>query len=130
MKILIANTILYCRNWDATRHFYREVLELTPSHEQEDWFIEFRLNERAHLSIADASRCTIEPGDGRGLTLSFFVKDLDEAHAHFAHHGLEPGPIKDRHNWRAPYFFIRDPENNRIEFWSNRRGAGVQEDAR
>lgn len=118
MQLLSANTILYCRHWDLSRRFYREVMGLTPTHEQGDWFIEFRVNERAHLSIADASRCTIEPADGKGLTLSFFVKDLREAHAHFVAHGLQPDPIRDRHDWRAPYFFVRDPEGNRIEFWS------------
>lgn len=128
MQILTANTILYCRHWDASRHFYREIMGLESSHEQGEWFIEFRLNERAHLSIADASRCTIEPADGKGLTLSFFVKDLHATREHFLAHGLQPDPIKDRHSWRAPYFFVRDPEGNRIEFWSVARRGTSQTD--
>jgi predicted Fe-Mo cluster-binding NifX family protein len=31
---------------------------------------------------------------------------------------LNPSPIRS-HAWRAPYFFIYDPEGNRIELWND-----------
>lgn len=117
MKILAANTILYCRHWEQTRHFYRDVLQLASSFQKDDWFIEFSVNGAAHLSIADAKRCTLAPGDGVGITLSFFVQDLQATHALFAQHGIATTDIKAQ-GWRAPYFYVHDPEHTRIEFWT------------
>ncbi len=117
MKILAANTIIYCKHWQESVHFYREVLQLTTSFQKDDWFIEFVVNGAAHLSIADAARCTIPPGSGVGLTLSFFVQDLRAAEATFKEHNIETTPIKAQ-GWRAPYFYVYDPEGTRIEFWT------------
>ena len=117
MKIIAANTIIYCRNWEQTRHFYRDVLNLDISFQKDEWFIEFSVNGAAHLSIADAARCTIPAGDGVGLTLSFFVQDLRAAQAVFSGHGIETTEIKAQ-GWRAPYFYVHDPEGVRIEFWT------------
>jgi catechol 2,3-dioxygenase-like lactoylglutathione lyase family enzyme len=117
MDILAANTILYCRHWAQSVHFYRDVLKLAISFQKEDWFIEFKVSGAAHLSIADASRCSIPAGDGAGLTLSFFVEDLVAAQAVFTDHDIATTPIKAQ-GWRAPYFYVYDPEGTRIEFWA------------
>ena len=117
MKILAANTIIYCRNWEQSRHFYRDVLNLETSFSKDDWFIEFSVNGAAHLSIADAKRCTIAPGDGAGITLSFFVQDLQSVQALFAGHDIPATEIRAE-GWRAPYFYVHDPEGTRIEFWT------------
>lgn len=117
MKILAANTIIYCRHWEQTRHFYRDVLKLDISFQKDEWFIEFSVNGPAHLSIADASCCTIKPGDGVGLTLSFFVQDLRAAQDIFTANGISTTEIKAQ-GWRAPYFYVHDPEGTRIEFWT------------
>ena len=53
-----ANTILYCRRWEATVAFYRDPLRLPVTHHT-DWFVEFHLAAASYLSIADASRATI-----------------------------------------------------------------------
>lgn len=118
MQILSANTILYCRNWRDSLRFYRDVLQLAVSYARGDWFVELRVSEGAHLSLADAARCTIVPGEGKGLTLSFQVADLVGTHATLREAGYAPGPLSERHSWRAPYFFIHDPEGNRVEFWT------------
>jgi len=39
--------------------------------------VEFRLSDKSYLSIADTKKATIEDVDGRGVTLSFQVQDLD-----------------------------------------------------
>lgn len=117
MKILAANTIIYCKNWPDSVHFYRDVLKLAISFQKDDWFIEFVVNGAAHLSIADAARCTIPPGSGVGLTLSFFVQDLRAAQATFTEHNVASTEIKAQ-GWRAPYFYVHDPEGTRIEFWT------------
>lgn len=117
MKILAANTIIYCKHWPDSVHFYRDVLQLGISFQKDDWFIEFVVNGAAHLSIADAARCTIPPGGGIGLTLSFFVQDLRATEAIFKEHNIATTPIKAQ-GWRAPYFYVNDPEGTRIEFWT------------
>jgi catechol 2,3-dioxygenase-like lactoylglutathione lyase family enzyme len=125
MKIFAANTILYCQHWDATRRFYRDILQLNISFQREDWFLEFSVNGAAHLSIADATRCTIMPARGLGLTLSFLVQDLASAQAVFSTASIATTPIKAS-GWRAPYFYVHDPEGTRIEFWS-RAAQGPQQ---
>ncbi len=117
MKILAANTIIYCKNWRESVHFYRDVLQLGISFQKDDWFIEFVVNGAAHLSIADAARCTIASSSGVGLTLSLFVQDLRAAEALFKQHNITTTEIKAK-GWRAPYFYVHDPEGTRIEFWT------------
>lgn len=126
MKILAANTIIYCRHWPESVRFYKDVLQLAISFRKDDWFIEFSVNGAAHLSIADAARCTIAPGAGVGLTLSFFVQDLPGAQAVFQQHGIATTAIKAQ-GWRAPYFYVNDPEGTRIEFWTRHLGSKESE---
>ena len=70
--LLRANTILYCRAWAATVAFYRHLLGLPVGFEN-DWFVEFRLNDGAYLSIADARRASIAAVAGQGITLAWQI---------------------------------------------------------
>lgn len=117
LNIKSANTIIYCSNWNACKRFYSEVLKLEIRFQKDDWFIEYKLRNGSCLSIADETRCTIDPALGKGLTLSFFVDNLEELHRYFEEHKVEVTAIKTN-SWRAPFFFARDPDGNRIEFWS------------
>jgi catechol 2,3-dioxygenase-like lactoylglutathione lyase family enzyme len=118
IQISAANTILYCAHWQATERFYRHALGFEESFSREDWFVEFRIGEGCHLSIADEAKCTVKAARGAGITLSFKVEALAEVHRYCTEQGLEPSPIRS-HSWRAPYFFIYDPEGNRIELWTD-----------
>ena len=69
MKIKAANTILYCKKWRETVEFYRDGLKLL-SLSSTDWFVEFKLNESARLSVANETRASVKSGDGRGVTIS------------------------------------------------------------
>lgn len=111
-----ANTILYCRHWSATVAFYRHLLELPVSFEN-DWFVEFQLNEGAYLSIADASRASIAAVAGQGITLAWQVRDLTHLHAHLAAANAPVTPIRRR--WGAWVFYCHDPEGHRLEFWDD-----------
>lgn len=115
----LSNTILYCEHWQETRDFYQHTLGLKPRFSKDDWFIELQVNDGAHLSIADASRCSIAPGQGVGLTLSLKTPDLTALHRYLREKGLKPGPMVDK-SWREPFFYVHDPEGNRIEFWTAR----------
>jgi catechol 2,3-dioxygenase-like lactoylglutathione lyase family enzyme len=109
------NTILYCRNWDDTVKFYRDVLELNVNLETE-WLVEFQLIDNSFLSIANAAFTSIQSSKGSGITLSFQVENIDLAHRRLREIGIETGPIKVI--WGSRAFYILDPEGHRIELWS------------
>ena len=109
------NTILYCRNWQTTIEFYRDVLKLRVNYETE-WLVEFRLVDNAYLSIANADGTSIQSSNGNGITLSFQVESVDVAHRQLRDLGIKAGPIKPI--WGARAFYIYDPEGHRVELWS------------
>jgi catechol 2,3-dioxygenase-like lactoylglutathione lyase family enzyme len=110
------NTILYCRRWRQTVDFYRADLGLAVL-ARRDWFVEFALGADAALSVADASRTTIDPVDGQGITLSWRVADLAATRNRLVDNGLEPTPV--RRVWDAVACYLFDPEGHRIELWSD-----------
>lgn len=114
-KILRTNTILYCRHWLPTVVFYRDVLKLTVNHET-DWMVEFRLSDNSYLSIADAKRATVGHANGKGITLSFQIHDVNSIKSQLKASGIETSDI--RLAWDAQAFYIHDPEGHRIEFWA------------
>jgi catechol 2,3-dioxygenase-like lactoylglutathione lyase family enzyme len=111
-----ANTILYARRWEESVAFYRDRLGFAVAF-RNDWFVEFRLTPTAYLSVADQSRTTMASGDGKGITLSFRIDDLQAAHRAFIKDRLEPTAIRTQ-VMGADVFYLTDPEGNRIEFWS------------
>lgn len=117
MKIKAANTILYCRNWQETVAFYRDGIKLLVL-SSNDWFVEFKLNEAARLSVANEARATVKSGDGRGLTISLQVADVVQVQAELTEAGISSSPIKEV--WGSKAIYVRDPEGNRIEFWEGR----------
>lgn len=110
-----ANTILYCRNWQATVDFYQNRLAL-PVHFASDWFVEFSLTGTSRLSIADERSASVKSAGGQGITLALEVADIRTAHRWAENAGLAPTALR-RHPWNAEVFYLRDPEGHRIEFW-------------
>lgn len=108
------NTILYCRHWAVTVIFYREQLGLEVAFEN-DWFVEFRLNDAAFVSIADARHATVAPAAGQGITLAWQIEALESLHAQLAGAGISVTPIRQK--WGAEVFYCHDPEGHRLEFW-------------
>lgn len=109
------NTILYCRYWQPTVHFYREQLGFPVSFEN-DWFVEFALTEDSFLSVADARQATIADVKGQGITLTLKVPDVEDTRRKLAGQGIDTTAI--RHRWGAAIFYCYDPEGHRLEFWS------------
>lgn len=112
---LTTNVILYCEKWEETVHFYREILFLEVAFSS-DWFIEFSLNEKSRLSIADKARSSILRTVPKGITLTLQVRNIDSIWYDFNEKNLEPTPIKS-HPWNAKVFYVFDPEGHRIELW-------------
>lgn len=115
-EINCANAILYCSRWRECVRFYRQGIGLETAFEN-DWFVEFKLNDGARLSIANAVKASIDPAEGRGVTLTLKVEDLAAVREALKERGLSPGNVR-RHGWGADVFNVRDPDGNRIEFWS------------
>ncbi|MDX1521579.1 MAG: VOC family protein [Anaerolineae bacterium] len=115
LNINTVNTILYCKKWQETVTFYQTGLQLEPTFSN-DWFMEFKLNDAARLSIANEAQASIKSGQGKGITLSIAVDDIEATHAFLVQAGLEPTAIKEL--WGSNVLYLYDPEGNRLEFWS------------
>ena len=114
-KIKRSNTILYCRNWEITVAFYRDVLKFVINHES-DWFVEFQLSDNTYLSIANAANASIKSADGGGITLSWQVEDVEKIHRRLNQLGIKTSRIK--RVWESRAFYMFDPEGHRLELWS------------
>jgi len=113
------NTILYCRYWMETVHFYKKQLCFSVSFEN-DWFVEFQLTSTSFLSIANSARATIADVQGQGVTLTWEVTDLEDAKEHLEMQGIATTPIQRK--WGALAFYCTDPEGHRLEFWTQANG--------
>lgn len=120
MKIKSTNTILYCKQWQETVAFYRDGIKLLALLSN-DWFVEFKLNETSRLSVADESCASVKSGNGKGVTISLQVADLEQTVAELKEAGIQSTPVKEV--WGAKAVYVRDPEGNRIEFWEGRAKA-------
>lgn len=116
MNIILqrTNTILYCSRWTETVAFYRDIFNFNITH-QTDWFVEFQLSPSSFLSIAHAKYTSIKSVDGQGITLSWQIADVYEAHESMQTAGIEVTDIKKK--WGANLFYLHDPEGHRIELW-------------
>ena len=121
LEVSSSNTIIYTDAWSATVAFYRDALRLETSFSN-DWFVEFRLTTTSTVSIADASRATIHPSHGAGLTLSLRVNDVVETRTRLIATGVSVGPLGRR--FGAPICDLVDPAGTRIELWSPADGDG------
>lgn len=109
------NTILYCRRWRETIAFYRDELGLGVIADH-GWFVELAVTDGTSLSIADATRATIDGVDGQGITLSWRVTDLAATRTRLVQNGLAPTEVRRLGDAVACY--LTDPEGHRIEIWT------------
>jgi catechol 2,3-dioxygenase-like lactoylglutathione lyase family enzyme len=116
VQVQRSNTILYTERWAECVEFYRAGLCLAVTHEN-DWFVEFALGPDSFVSIADAARSSVEPGDGRGVTLSLRVDDVNATRSALVAAGVAVGEVGTR--WGAVVIDVFDPSGNRLEFWSD-----------
>jgi len=117
LKIKAVNTILYCRKWQETVAFYRDGIQLLVL-SSNDSFVEFKLNEISRVSVADESRTSIKSGDGKGITISLQVMDVEQIRAELMEAGVDSSPNKEV--WGSKAIYVHDPEGNRLEFWEGR----------
>ncbi len=89
-----ANTILYCKKWQDTVDFYKNQLGLSITHDS-DWFIEFKLTDTAHISVADERRASIKSSGGAGITLALQVESATRTWEYLRNNGLDIDPISE-----------------------------------
>lgn len=114
---LTVNIILYCEKWKETVHFYKDALALEVVFSSE-WFIEFSINDKARLSIADQDRASIKSAGQKGITITLQVRDIYKIWYEFNQKQLDPTPVQ-LHPWNANVFYLFDPEGHRIEIWQS-----------
>lgn len=79
---LITNIILYCEKWEETVHFYKEAFALEVIFSS-DWFVEFLLNDKSRLSIADQGRSSIKSAGQKGMTITLQTRNIDNIWSDF-----------------------------------------------
>ncbi len=122
-KLIAANMVLYCKEWEKTVRFYRDHLRLPVSFST-DWFVGFRLTANSRLSIADEKRSSIRSCGGKGVTLALETDDIEAVREHTKRIGLKPTEIR-RHPWDARVSYLFDPEGHRIEIWQASKHSEV-----
>ena len=75
----------------------------------------------SRLSVANEARTSIDSSDGKGITVSLQVSDIEQTWAELVEAGIHATPIKEV--WGSKAIYIHDPEGNRLEFWSGRAKA-------
>lgn len=114
---ITTNIILYCKEYENTVRFYRDRMHLAVTFST-NWFVEFRLNEMARISVADEKRTSLKSCSGQGMTLSLEVEDIQASWDDSIKSGLEPSAISS-HPWSAKVFYLFDPEGHRLEIWQS-----------
>ncbi len=110
------NVILYCDKWGETVSFYRDTIGF-PIKMATDWLMEFEVGPNACLSVAGAKRTPICSAGGAGIAVTFNVVNLRSVWQELADKNVRVDPIRNN-RLGGHAFFLRDPEGNRLEFWS------------
>ena len=109
-------TILYVRDLDAARGFYRDLLGLPIIYES-DYFLSFRTGPSSYLSCNGRREDYDRNGTGGGGALvEFRVADVDAAHRSLASLGIPfDFPPEDK-PWGLRSCCTRDPEGYAVWF--------------
>ena len=117
--------VLLCKNLEATRSFYKDVMGFALAHESETW-ISFRVGATL-LTLRLRGRSPAGGEDGpatpgsAAVQLAFRVPPpaVDRCHAELVAHGVPiVRPPTDLPAWRHRTLFFRDPEDNLIEIYA------------
>lgn len=121
--IKIIHAMIRVLDLQKSLDFYREVLELTPSHTLDfpDFTLVYLRNPANDVEI----ELTYNKGRTEAYThgtgyghIAVVVEDLDGMHARLTASGRAPAPIKEFHRdteLLARFFFIQDPDGYKIE---------------
>ncbi|MBZ0282742.1 MAG: VOC family protein [Anaerolineae bacterium] len=120
-------TIIFCRDIEAMKHFYRDILGFPVSRDSGTW-VEFQLGSvRLTLNSRGSGYDGVREHhgapllDGAGLQLAFRVApaEVDSCFDELQQKGvsiLQPPTTHQRTNHRT--LFFKDPENNILEIYA------------
>ncbi len=119
----LIHTMIRVLDLDKSLAFYRDVLDLTPSHTLDfpDFALVYLRNEEddAELELTYNKGRTEAYTHGTGYGhVAVVVEDLDARHAAVTKAGYGPLPIKEfkrGDELLARFFFIQDPDGYKIE---------------
>ncbi|MBP0621181.1 VOC family protein [Cupriavidus consociatus] len=119
----LIHTMIRVHDLDASLKFYREVLDLTPSHRLDfsDFSLVYLRNDKGEGEIELTwNKGREEPyshGDGYGH-VAVVVDDVAARHAELIEAGYQPLAVKEfkaDDKLLARFFFIQDPDGYKIE---------------
>ena len=119
----LIHTMIRVLDLDKSLAFYRDVLDLTPSHTLDfpDFALVYLRNEEddAEIELTYNKGRTEAYTHGTGYGhLAVVVEDLDAKHAAVTAKGYAPPPIKEfkrGDELLARFFFVQDPDGYKIE---------------
>ena len=133
----LIHTMIRVRDLDASLKFYREVLDLTPSHTLDfpDFGLVYLRNAENDVELElTLNKGRQEPythGDGYGH-VAVVVDDVATKHAELLRAGYEPLAVKEfkaNDALLARFFFIQDPDGYKIEVLERLDLVAVGEEA-
>jgi catechol 2,3-dioxygenase-like lactoylglutathione lyase family enzyme len=108
--------ILYVRDLDAARGFYRDLLGFPVTYES-DWFLSFETGEQAWLSLNGRRDDYRQRGtQGRGVLVEFRVDDVDRTYRELRARGVPFESAPEDKPWGLRSCATRDPEGYPVWF--------------
>ena len=112
------HTVLFCLKWDACVSFYRDVLGFAVVDEKPG-FVELEVTADSRIGLIRASGKRALPDNASQPILSFRVDNAELAHRMLSARGASATAMR-RHPWGAYLFELRDPDQRRLEFWTQK----------
>ena len=110
------HTVLFCSEWDACVHFYRDVLGFVEV-DARTGFVEVQVTPESRIGLLRHKKEDSAANLGASMILSFKVADVGEIH-HLLSRRCKSVTELRQHPWGARLFELRDPEGRRLEFWT------------
>ena len=110
------HTVLFCLKWDACVAFYRDVLGLAVVDEKPG-FVEFEVTAESRIGLIRAVGNKALAGHASQPVLSFRVENAERVHRMLSARGASATAMR-KHPWGAYLFELRDPDERRLEFWT------------
>jgi len=112
--------VLHCRDVQAAREFYRQVMGLPISQERADR-IQFQVGASALVSRPCDEGPHARRAEGLPVQLGFRVRnhEVDACYEHLKAAGVEVLEPPNDQGWGRRTLFFKDPEGNLLEVYAN-----------
>lgn len=118
LRVESFHTVLFCLKWDACVAFYRDVLGFEVVDEKPG-FMEFEVTADSRIGLIRATGNKSLAGNASQPVLSFRVENAELTHRTLSARGASATAMR-KHPWGAYLFELRDPDERRLEFWTQK----------